>query len=1054
MKSSKFLLPAAAVGMGALAALSGHLSACSSVSSKAMAFQAKSRDQLIGGPRALGDVGDLVLANGKVRAVIQAAGASRGFGVFGGSLIDLDLERPRPAAGGQPQGADGISEIFPAFFLRGLEPDSVSIKADGSDGGPAIVSVKGKGSEFITEVKLINDLFVGDKFQYEIEYILEPYDPNDPDSEFKSRSLLMRVTATNASDKPLSLPTQTFPVAFGLVTLFGDGQKLFLPGSAGYDLRFSLEDSYKTAPPLPNLPGVISRALASSGDKVSYALAPEPSPRNWVYTHRAAYPGATRDSLIIPFVAASFTGAFFHDPPSELEAGKATTYSSRLFVGTGDIASALDLAMQAHHDELGTFQATVREEGTGVPLEGVTVSILDSKHNVITSARSQKNGEVKAMVPPGRYTAASVAPNRPSRLTDPEQPIEIEASVTKHYELTVGAKSWLSVAVADKSGRPLPAKVTVIGKYGAEHAKEHPRHFLYDLKINEPLLYSDRADIWAENYSNSQEFIERVLLSDAKGLAEGDLRPGTYKVVASRGPEYTVAEREVTLSPGGSTTLGLVLDRVVDTSTFVAGDFHVHTSHSIDSGISLDERAMTYAAEGIEYLAVTDHNFVTELTPAIARNVLSDFVRACVGLELTTLELGHFNGFPLNYQPGAITRGSFDWFRHPSGELFDRLRQIGALGPERTVVEVNHPRDTIMGYFNAFKLDKDGKPNERTDIARPQGPEFALSSWSESFDALEIFNGKRLELMRTYRVPKQLPPPPLPTNIAQLKAGEVLTDKNGYPAFPGNFEDWLNLLKRGKVITGMGNSDSHHVLDGEAGYARSLVQIGKKPAVASQITNDEVADAIHAQKVVITNGPVAELTVNGSPIGSLVSTTDGALTIGVKVQAAPWMDIAGVNLLVMDGATLPWAPLDDPHAMRVIPVELKSGEVVRAETTVKLALQSDSLIFLEAYGNKSMWPVVPPNEISALMINDAVKVIGGSFGMGDDGYGNLRPSQVHPVTPYALTNPVWVDADGDGQCMGKGRNRSALEQQPRIPVPAQTGYRYIDLFRLLRQFDH
>ena len=67
---------------------------CSSTSATASAREITLRAQLVGGDRALGDVGDFLIENDQIRVVIQKPGFSRGFGVYGGSLIDADRRLP------------------------------------------------------------------------------------------------------------------------------------------------------------------------------------------------------------------------------------------------------------------------------------------------------------------------------------------------------------------------------------------------------------------------------------------------------------------------------------------------------------------------------------------------------------------------------------------------------------------------------------------------------------------------------------------------------------------------------------------------------------------------------------------------------------------------------------------------------------------------------------------------------------------------------------------------------------------------------------------------
>src|SRR5438067_13206123 len=97
--------------------------ACTDESSKVTAHQIASRSDLIGGQGALGDIGDFLLANEKIRVIVQGPGYSRGFGIYGGSLIDADLVRPYDAgSSGGGKGYDHFSELFPAVFLKAMKP--------------------------------------------------------------------------------------------------------------------------------------------------------------------------------------------------------------------------------------------------------------------------------------------------------------------------------------------------------------------------------------------------------------------------------------------------------------------------------------------------------------------------------------------------------------------------------------------------------------------------------------------------------------------------------------------------------------------------------------------------------------------------------------------------------------------------------------------------------------------------------------------------------------------------------------------------------------------
>ena len=86
--------------------LTGTMLSCESPEATSYAKMVETPDELIGGPGALGMVGDYLLSNDKIRVIIQDKGWSRGFGVFGGGIIDADIVRPRGRDGSLPAGKD------------------------------------------------------------------------------------------------------------------------------------------------------------------------------------------------------------------------------------------------------------------------------------------------------------------------------------------------------------------------------------------------------------------------------------------------------------------------------------------------------------------------------------------------------------------------------------------------------------------------------------------------------------------------------------------------------------------------------------------------------------------------------------------------------------------------------------------------------------------------------------------------------------------------------------------------------------------------------------
>ena len=85
-------------------------------------------------------VGDFVLVNDRISAVIEDKGGSDGYAPFGGEVIAVDVV----GADGRPKGASRWGETLFDFAAETIKPESVAVIADGSDGKEAIVRVAGK----------------------------------------------------------------------------------------------------------------------------------------------------------------------------------------------------------------------------------------------------------------------------------------------------------------------------------------------------------------------------------------------------------------------------------------------------------------------------------------------------------------------------------------------------------------------------------------------------------------------------------------------------------------------------------------------------------------------------------------------------------------------------------------------------------------------------------------------------------------------------------------------------------------------------------------------
>lgn len=1057
----------------------GWLVSCSTeeLQGGSRAQEVKNRSVLIGGPMAMGDLGDFLLENNRIRAVISKAGISRAFGLFGGNLVDADRVRGGlgrgTAAGGR--GFDSLVEFFPLFFLGVVDTDASKIINDGKDGSPAQVRVTGQGASFIALTEQINNLliFMGGKnrLHFQMDYILEA----------GKEYVKLVVTIINRDESGYGY--QDFggvvPAVNGVIGLFGKRNTVFIPGLAGYNLRFSLEEVFKTRLSAPALPGLIGDFVGSRGENgVSYGIVAEASDKNYVHVNRKEFeklqqagkpqvPLST-GSVIVPLEGSSITGCFTKTAPTVLQPEESFSYTLYLVIGDGSVSSIRDAQLEIHKKPYGTLTGQVLEEDTLQPIEeahaiafvGDEKATKPGERVFYTDMITDRRGSFQGRLEPGTYKVIARTRNLKSRVVE----VQVKAGEAAFARLLLPREGVVAFTIRDTLGRAIPAKASALRKVSdidqGRCVGQDPNGCLYDLHIGQHPLETDFRAGW----TCSDGKICRGA-SDCKGVGDGTchyrlkadtevrealavspngqgvlrVRPGNYRIVASRGIEYELADATVTISPGEVKTVEIVLRHSVPTPTMISADLHVHTNLSHDVRIPDDQQVISFAAEGVDYFVPTDHNRIRDMQPLVLALRLEEWLKTGIGVELTTFEMGHFNAFPIVLDPAQFHGGNPDWFKKderykddtgfPIGssrpltglregyappELFDSLRKRGSLSPDRTIIQVNHPRDSIFGYFNTYKISADDAfPVYSTGLSSPVSREFDIDKYEPRFDALEIFNGKLLDLIWSWRIP---PDQPAPTGYGGGPGTLIRLDNGGKAdvAYPGGADDWFNMLNRGIVYTATANSDSHG-FDSEPGSPRNYLLTGSdKP---NEMTDEVLSDTIKKRKVMLTNGPILEVEAAESTagpwkgIGETLSTSKKEILLRIRVQAPSWIDVSEI-LVYQNGKIVRSIPLPE------------SKEIERFSFQKPLTFdvsEGDAWFVVTAKGTrKDLWPVVVPAEIEPFQIGQAVSLIQDTLlasfpiplNLSSDAC--LIPSKARLILPYAISNPIWIDTDGDG----------------------------------------
>lgn len=1155
--------------IAALGLTTGSCSKTPETPSNASAFRVTSRAQLIGGPTALGEIGDYMLQNGEIRVVVQDKVFNRGAGVFGGSLIDADLVRATndggPLGG---SGNDSFGEMFPAYFLEMINPEEVEVINDGSDGEAAIVEVRGRGGEFVTMLRYLNQLLLSAYKQPStvIQDILAGRPPDSdsaPNLLFRTRYILepgarhVRIESSMRNVSPLTIqfPAQEilaalagfagldlggFRLPAGHVLGFGKLSEIFLPG-LGYDVELGLRDAGGTPVPLPAFPGFLTPVVASTNDSgVNYGFATVDDPEtNFVYQRDqdGLYGGrAKSDDMLYLFNASGFGGVFTTQAPERLapshcaedldrdtvcdelfpdrvtvcrgqwnaclqaraEVPTEFTYTNYLIVGDGDVAGLMEEYFRIRGAEVQSVRGRVTDETTGSAV-GAKESVLVYQDDAASCAEGTIYNQVFTIaggrfaldLPAGKYCARTQSHGRP--LGDF---VKFTVGTTgTSLELKAKSRGHIVARVVSEDGVPMPAKMTVVGVH--EYRGENPeyRGFLMDQVAGEPHRPSDLVpDV--ENDPMTRRFIEDMAYGGADGMIKLSVRPGKYSVFLSRGVEYDIVEREIDVKPNGTMRVSATLPRSLKTPGHVSGDFHMHQAGSIDSGLDFNKRVISVAAEGVEVVVSTEHNYIADLAPYVYRNNLQSWMTSIVGLELTTFEGGHFNAFPVRRTLDTMNRGSFAWQDIPPDRIFTQLREMAPNG-EENIVQVNHPRTPILGYFEQHNVSPfDGTVDlplntaaggfSAATLASPNGTAFIeefedangkveyRSTFSWDFDAIEIFNGPHLEELRHFRMPFDknaaagaagaLPQvtrdalaavyieeaammlnavlaeflterdgtPVTAADVAMMTDAEratvtdewvqskipeqwsVLCDGNGVVQ-PGGLDDWYNLLNyprpdgRYLKYTATGNSDSHSAHLDPPGLPRNFFFVGHDDP--SRVTDADVVTAMQKHHNIVSNGPFVDFTVNGGKMGSDVQGT-GNVEIAVTIRAVEWVGVDRFRIVANGEVARGIDPAQDDDYWGWTPVTLDGSGEFKGKFSYDTQGR-DTWFVVEVESDRSMFPVIEPQDIPPFNFSDVIGSLAGAFGFGA-GVEGLAPQFVFPLTGFAFTNPIWVIADGDG----------------------------------------
>lgn len=1036
----------------------GNTAGGSALSNCAVARLASTEADLISGPMSRSRVGDFVLENSTMRAIVQKPGRNWfGLGQFGGNLIDAGLKN----ADGSLNGNDQFEE-----FILGTNVESspnyqtveiVSAGGEDAEGNCVPAIIRATGPDDLFELVNASSIIRG----FTISGVPLQYPPSADDVDlpltFQTDYTLAEGKSYVKVDTNMINPTASAVDLYLTEYISGSGELEVFQSGYGFGEPFVTAacDSCR----------FVVNAGHNGGAGVSYGLIHDVAGTTSVSSVGVVVLLYGRDFVD---VATTPEGAHALSPlarPNFSVPANGNLVFTRYFaVGDGTVASILDARNEILGLATGSLIGQVSDGSGGV--SNAEIAVLSTKDdfalnrgpalNVVNHFRTGADGRFSGKLPVGDY---SLRINVPGRLAGSplSAAITIAADAVTTQDFTVPEASAIRVTVKDTAGRDIPAKVQLIGADLSPDAGEpqNAETVLMALEVRSGVFGDEAADPLPANIVLAEPAVSDalngpVIVGDTGVLP---IEPGDYILSVSRGPRYTEFSQDVTVVAGQTLNVAAVLAEVVPTPNHLTADFHVHSFQSLDGEVTDRERVANYISEGMDFFTPSDHEFRADFAPVITAMGVEAFVASAPSAEMTTQDYGHFNAWPTAVEtvspdaenPGTgqstdakLGQGTVDWGGvAPAGEDFPAYGNFNLtpheivaeakkdpISPSReVVVQINH----IEGHFGPSGLGIDTGVNPPVSSADPAqkrlNPKFDHphadiaegNMYTDDYDTLELWIGEQ---------------------------GQGGQDS----VFLGNnLGDWFNLINQGRFHAAVSNSDTHD-RQITALHARNFISVpagllsgGKADLAVVRHDPHTVGDSVRAGLSTMSNAPFmmvkaknAANQLAGLEVSDVFGTVDKplplatrneAVTLNISVKSPLWAEFDRVSVYV-NGATIRDAndlgiattpARYSPCAAAIVQnaatdftvkavVVANTGGAQRLEAAINgLTIPSpgkDYWIVVQLEGragvSRPMWPIVP---------NDFVD--------GD----SLAARTVADRGVYALavSNPIFVDADNNGR---------------------------------------
>lgn len=526
----------------------------------------------------------------------------------------------------------------------------------------------------------------------------------------------------------------------------------------------------------------------------------------------------------------------------------------------GSIGERTDLRLRVRRGDRGVGRAVITVKSDGPSAGNAAVE---------ETLRSGPSGHARIRLPRGVYRIRVTAPGFTGQET------RIDASEPKQdVDISMSAPARITGAVTDTEGRALPAKLTIYGRAG----------------FADPDFGPDSAAGSIVNcvYTTSGKFNRSI-------------DPGIYELIFSHGPEYDIVRRTIQVYDGQPTRLDVSLKRSVDTTGWISGELHSHSTPSGDNTSAQRGRVQNLVCEHIEFGPCTEHNRIDTYADDLKAMNVEREMATCNGMELTgsPLPANHQNAFPLERHPHTQDGGAPQTDANPIVQI-QRLSMWDD-GADK-VVQINHP--------NIPQIYGDRDTNDVPD-----------EGWRDMFGWTDVI---------------EVHPP-----AAIFQPADEESRNRIVP--------WMVLLNNGYRIPGVVNTDAHYNHHGSGWYRNWIASPTDTPA---EVTVESMIQSLERGNVVMSTGPYLHVTLSGTHSGRTsqaipgddLLADEGACELKVRVQCPNWLDVNRVQVF------LNGRPEPGLNFTRTDHPELFGDGVVRFHQAMPLRLDRDTHVIVATIG--------------------------------------------------------------------------------------------------------